>query len=705
MAVAYDTSGGGSGSSSSTTYTYTHTLGAISNGAVLAGFAVDAATDTMTLTVTFGGTPMTSLGKVHCNNQTAGYVQVFGLATGAATGAQTVTVTASAAPADLNGGSLSFSGVNQVTPFAAAVTNFGNGAAPSAVTAGSTSGGMVAGFAANGSPITSATSPATSRFIDNFAAVDAGGHSAAATSPSTGSNVTMAWTVTSDWWAAIAVELISSNSALAGLATGTGTGRHAVVGAPLTISSGGTYTGTFGSGDPAVAAVDITTTSPVTLSGMTINHAGVAVQTVSGSSLTMINCSFTAVAAPDTTDQYDLLFQGGGSADIRHCRFTGGHGIVLNALGATFTHLVISYNDFIDISAGSRNNVFVGAVHGYGVTAPNGALVSWNRVTNHYGNSQTEDVFSFTNSNGAAGSEIVFEHNLVNGSYPYPGTTADASNGATFSGSGFDNGDGGGTSSYMISRYNTAVRTTNDGLMIVAGSNMSIQGCTAIATGYALDSSGGTTHLLSATGGNGVSDWSSGTNTSVTGCTAGWLRWTGTVWQRADFYFPSGTESGNTSLVHDPADADVNNAIAAFESSAVSASVVIGPAPLPSQASGAGAAQSPAVAVTANAGLASGTGAAQAVSAAVAVTAGLASGTGTAQAAAAVAGASAGAASGTAAAVTATLAAAARVSAAQALAAALNAAAPFTVGTLTAADGLVATLGTSSGTGTAGGPS
>ena len=175
--VAYDTFGGGSGSTSATTYTYTHTLGAISNGAVVAGFAVDASPDTMTLTCTFGGTTMTPLGLVHCNNATAGYLRVFGLATGSSTGAKTVTVTASAAPNDLNGGSLSFSGVNQGSPFGTIGTGASTGTAPLAATTGSSAGGIVAGFVVNGSTIASATSPSTSRFIDNFASVQAGGHS------------------------------------------------------------------------------------------------------------------------------------------------------------------------------------------------------------------------------------------------------------------------------------------------------------------------------------------------------------------------------------------------------------------------------------------------------------------------------------------------------------------------------------------------
>jgi hypothetical protein len=219
VAVAFDVAGGGSGTSSSTTYNWTHTVGGgVTNGAILVGVATDASADgALTTTVTIGGTTATSLGKIHCDNTTQGYLQVFGLATGSTTGSVAIATTVSGGtPTDINGGSLSFSGVNQTTPFINTLTSpavnngWGSGTTPSGTTPGATtSGNLVAGFCANGSAIASATSPSTSQFIDNFKTTGdfAAGCSAGATSAATGSAVTMAWTVTSDFWAVLVTEV------------------------------------------------------------------------------------------------------------------------------------------------------------------------------------------------------------------------------------------------------------------------------------------------------------------------------------------------------------------------------------------------------------------------------------------------------------------------------------------------------------------
>jgi hypothetical protein len=56
------------------------------------------------------------------------------------------------------------------------------------------------------------SSPGTPRFIANGNDNTGAGNSAGSTSPSTGSNVTMKWTVANDWWAAAAVEVKAAGS-------------------------------------------------------------------------------------------------------------------------------------------------------------------------------------------------------------------------------------------------------------------------------------------------------------------------------------------------------------------------------------------------------------------------------------------------------------------------------------------------------------
>jgi hypothetical protein len=65
----------------------------------------------------------------------------------------------------------------------------------------------MAGFVSSGSGVTSATSPSTSRYIVNGDTQNGAGNSAGATSPATGSNVSMAWTVVNDYWGAIELQV------------------------------------------------------------------------------------------------------------------------------------------------------------------------------------------------------------------------------------------------------------------------------------------------------------------------------------------------------------------------------------------------------------------------------------------------------------------------------------------------------------------
>jgi hypothetical protein len=237
MAVAFDAVGpSGAGQSSLTTpLAWSHTIGgAVTNSALLAAVSLDITSDAgVTMAMTVDGAAMTSLGIIHANNSTAGFVQVWGKA-GLATGARALSCAVSGGTvSSLAGGSLSFSGVNQATPFGTPVTapvgSPGVATTATATLSSNTSGNIIAGFVGTGSFISSATSPSTSRWINNDHTSNACGPSGGATSPSTGSAVTMAWTITSDWWGVLLVELLggSGTNAPATLATGIGAALNA----------------------------------------------------------------------------------------------------------------------------------------------------------------------------------------------------------------------------------------------------------------------------------------------------------------------------------------------------------------------------------------------------------------------------------------------------------------------------------------------
>ena len=213
MAVAFDavgpsSAGGGTANGSpSTSTSWSHTCSG-TNRVVVVGVAVGVnPSGSVTTSVTYGGTAMTSVGKVGSNNNTLGYVQLFSLVN-PPTGASTVAVSASVVTY-ISGGSISFTGASGV---GTAVTAFGSSTTPTATVTGTASGGMVVSAACCGSPI--ASSAQTGRWLKNTNNNTAAGNGAGATAPAGGS-VTMSHTVTSDWWGIVAVEVLAAASPVA----------------------------------------------------------------------------------------------------------------------------------------------------------------------------------------------------------------------------------------------------------------------------------------------------------------------------------------------------------------------------------------------------------------------------------------------------------------------------------------------------------
>src|SRR4029453_17586601 len=142
---------------------------------------------------------MTSAGIKPSNNSTAGFVQLFYLKD-PATGAHPVQVTLTGGPADIEGGSVSFVGVDQTTPVRNVVTNAGAGTAPSVAVA-SAPGNMVVDAMVTGcnGTITSSKTLRWLRQVNCSTAGGVGGQSTAAGAAS----VTMGYTVPADWWGMI----------------------------------------------------------------------------------------------------------------------------------------------------------------------------------------------------------------------------------------------------------------------------------------------------------------------------------------------------------------------------------------------------------------------------------------------------------------------------------------------------------------------
>ena len=205
MAVAFDAVGpaGGGGATNSTgaALSWTHTCGG-SATYLLVGCTLDASPDgAFSMTATYNGVTMTSLGVLHANGATAGFLQVWQMAN-PPTGAHTVTVTPAGGTASgLNGGSLSFNGAGGLS---ATQTATGSTSTASLSFTGSSAGNMVAMFLGDGNPPTSTAG--TSRFLFTGDNVHECGNAAASTVAG-GGTVTCTWTATALAYAIIAVEV------------------------------------------------------------------------------------------------------------------------------------------------------------------------------------------------------------------------------------------------------------------------------------------------------------------------------------------------------------------------------------------------------------------------------------------------------------------------------------------------------------------
>jgi len=192
--------------------TWSHTVTATGqNLALVVGVAVGTLSDdsVLSLSVTYNGTPMPSVAKVHDNNQNVGFIQMFCL-TAPATGAKTVSVTLSGGTADIIGGSVSFTGVNQTTPCRNAVTFAPSGTGQnSSISATVTSvvGDMVIDMVGTGGNIS--TSTQTLRWMKNVSN-GTGGSNGAQSTVQGAPSVTVGYSGSADYWSIIGMDIASA---------------------------------------------------------------------------------------------------------------------------------------------------------------------------------------------------------------------------------------------------------------------------------------------------------------------------------------------------------------------------------------------------------------------------------------------------------------------------------------------------------------
>lgn len=206
----------------------------------------------------------------------------------------------------------------------------------------------------------------------------------------------------------------------------------------LTITNGGTYSGTWESQNPKVPAVDIRTRDPVTLQDCTIRSKGDLIHaSVSDAKVTIRNCrgyGLDPMVAGKTRGNFFFAYQIG-SLTAEHNTIEGANfGFVLyNTDGRTpGGPIVIRYNqaknldgvpsdgkggrDITHLEFGQDNgNHFAILANLQGLS---GTEISWNEVVSEPGTSSIGDVITIYSSSGTPTSPIQIHNNYIQGGYP-----------------------------------------------------------------------------------------------------------------------------------------------------------------------------------------------------------------------------------------------------------------------------------------------
>jgi hypothetical protein len=308
---------------------------------------------------------------------------------------------------------------------------------------------------------------------------------------------------------------------------------------PITITRGGTYSGCYQSTNPGRPAVRIATTAPVTLDHAEVRHAGEGVNGSTGARLTIINSRFQALDPKVPASQRAVGLYQPTSLVTEHNALADGHGIYVNGDNRPVSMIRIRYNSATDIGRYAPPDCCIQFAQFDKVTTP-AAEIAWNRVTNAYRRSTTEDSINMFKSSGQdAAHPIDIHHNLMSGAYPRDG------DGRDYAGGGIIAGDGGGN--YIAIHHNRVVSNANYGVAIVGGHDNHLYANRLVSDGRADNGS-----RVVAPYAQGISLWNpehgTMTNDDAHDNVVGWVRPDG----RADWWLPACNPSsactGNTRL-------------------------------------------------------------------------------------------------------------------------------------------------------------
>ncbi len=343
---------------------------------------------------------------------------------------------------------------------------------------------------------------------------------------------------------------------------------------PVTISTGGSYTGCWSSNNPNTPAVNVTTSSPVTIVNSGIQSKGHGIKLAPGGRLTVRNSSIT-ILNPDVAGVVKsrwIYAPSFANVVIENNDLTSGRGVWLTDWsGGASDGVKFRYNRIRNTDgrtsngAGGYNNTWAVST-GFGVTfqlsaspgTPN-VEIAWNEVVNTPGQSAVEDNFSFWMSSGTAATPIWVHDNYVEGSWQ-----ANPVANYNHTGTAINTGDGDGSGShdnsccgYILVERNVATTVANVCFGLSYGHDITVRNNRCAVSGLAdWDPGPGTDIRLfnQASWGNGLAGpWNSSgtpgfTNNSARDNVVGY--WNRLLSARNDWWMPncSGVCTGNVPL-------------------------------------------------------------------------------------------------------------------------------------------------------------
>jgi len=266
--------------------------------------------------------------------------------------------------------------------------------------------------------------------------------------------------------------------------------------APITISSGGTYTGNWASTSATTPAVTITTSAPVTIQNSNVKGPYQLIYTSNvGANLTVTNSkgygqnpNVSGQVMPRFIYAYNVKSL---TATNNYMEATAGIIMTGNYTGSQTATIENNYAFNIDgrlsdgvggYSGTPTLSQLVQFIQLNNVLAMSSGTISWNKIVNVPNECRPEDSISVFESGGTSGNPLLIYDNYVQGGYP---TVL----GGTYTGTGITCGDGSAntptTCAAYVSAYNNVVLNyANAGMAIYAGHDISMTNNHLYSCGY-----------------------------------------------------------------------------------------------------------------------------------------------------------------------------------------------------------------------------